>query len=122
MSNEECLQRLANNESDFANTLVKSQSMSPYLHHPEPIFTGKTQFISGYQMVDGEWATKDSATVFSNADLYQSESLLDRAHNFSFTFAVRGSSCFCDVNDEASLGQIEVEENHTVLCDSSRNG
>lgn len=64
-----CLERLKNNLSDLSTTFMPIQSISPYYHVPQTLFSGKIQFVTGYNMSEGEQAMPDTATVYTNADL-----------------------------------------------------
>lgn len=69
--NDECLQRIVNNQSDFVNYLMPLQTISDDYHAQIPLFIGQTQFIAGFKSIEGKGGAKDTATVFTNADLLQ---------------------------------------------------
>ena len=68
-SANECLDRLKRNLSDTSSVFVPIETMSTGYYAPLPLFTGKIQYIAGYNVTDAKRETVDTATVFTNADL-----------------------------------------------------
>ena len=65
----DCLDRLKNNLSDFSSLFMPIDTLSLDYHVPQPLFAGKLQFMTGYNVTDGEQEMKDTATVFTNTHL-----------------------------------------------------
>ena len=53
-SSDECYDRIVRNESDFTNAFFPIQSVSPVLRNMLPIFTEKAEFITVYNVTNGE--------------------------------------------------------------------
>lgn len=70
---EECLNRLEENLTDSTSVFMPIDSISNYFIVPQPLFAGRLQYVTGYNVSDKMQDEDDSATVASNADLLDIE-------------------------------------------------
>lgn len=72
-STDECLERLAKNQSDSTSVFMPIESISPDYYVPHPLIAGKLAFVTGYNMTDGDRKVEDTATVATNLELLHAE-------------------------------------------------
>lgn len=69
----ECLERLSNNESDSSSVFLPIETIAAGYFVPHPLFSGRLQFVSGYNVSEGVIKEKDSATVAANFFLLEAQ-------------------------------------------------